>query len=135
MSAQSRRDAGNARPKKGQGRIHESGGILAIFVCAVSLAACAQSDAEAATKSKIVALKQAWNQAYKSADTKALDALLDKAIVLVNDDGSVQTKAEFLASVKETGSQPSAQQQQGGAGIVQRARVRHHGYRNRRNAG
>jgi ketosteroid isomerase-like protein len=68
--------------------------------------------ADQATKSKIAALEQLWNQAYKSADTKAPDSILDDAIVLVNDDGSVQTKAEFLASVKSSASQPSAQQQQ-----------------------
>jgi ketosteroid isomerase-like protein len=72
----------------------------------------AQTDVEAATKSKIIALEQLWNQAYKSGDTKALDKILDNAIVLVNDDGSIQTKAEFLASVKSSISQPSAQQQQ-----------------------
>ena len=84
-----------------------------VFVMIVWLAtaASAQSD-NAATKSKIVALEQLWNQAYKSGDTKALDSILDDAIVLVNDDGSVQTKAEFLASVKSSLSQPSAQQQQ-----------------------
>jgi ketosteroid isomerase-like protein len=71
----------------------------------------AQGD-DAATKSKIVALEQLWNQAYKSGDTKALDSILDDGIVLVNDDGSVQTKAEFLASVKASTPQPTAQQQQ-----------------------
>jgi len=80
----------------------------AVIVCAASICAWAQD--EGATKSKIVALEQLWNQAYKSADTKALDAILDEGIVLVNDDGSVQTKAEFLASVKAP--QTAAQQQQ-----------------------
>jgi ketosteroid isomerase-like protein len=59
----------------------------------------------AAIQSKIVALEKAWNQAYKAGDTKALDELLDNSIVLVNDDGSVQSKAEFLASVHATNSQ------------------------------
>lgn len=86
-------------------------GMLMILVCAVASTGFAQNDAESA-KSKIVALEKLWNQAYKSADMKALDSLLDDAIVLVNDDGSVQTKAEFLASVKESATQPSAQQQQ-----------------------
>jgi ketosteroid isomerase-like protein len=72
----------------------------------------AQSDTDAAAKSKVIALEQLWNQAYKSGDTKALDSSLDGGIVLVNDDGSVQTKAEFLASVKTSGAQSSAQQQQ-----------------------
>jgi ketosteroid isomerase-like protein len=87
-------------------------GMLLMFVCVVALSAPAQTETEAATKSKIVALEQAWNQAYKSADAKALDSLLDNGIVLVNDDGSVQTKTEFLASVKESLAQPSSQQQQ-----------------------
>ena len=88
------------------------------LVLAVMLMACttrwafAQTDTDAATQSKIVALEQLWNQAYKSGDTKALDSILDDAIVLVNDDGSVQTKGEFLASVKTSGPQPTAQQQQ-----------------------
>lgn len=64
-----------------------------------------------AIKSKIVALEQLWNQAYKSGDTKALDSILDEGIVLVNDDGSVQTKGEFLATVKAP-SKGTVQQQQ-----------------------
>jgi ketosteroid isomerase-like protein len=87
------------------------GGILIILLGIAGTALLAQSS-DRATKSKIAALEQLWNQAYKSADTKALDSILDDAIVLVNDDGSVQTKAEFLASVKSSASQSSAQQQQ-----------------------
>jgi ketosteroid isomerase-like protein len=86
--------------------------IVMILLCTTSLHVPAQGDTEAATQSKIVALEQLWNQAYKSGDTKALDSILDDAIVLVNDDGSVQSKAEFLASVKASAPQPTAQQQQ-----------------------
>jgi ketosteroid isomerase-like protein len=82
------------------------------FLFASLIHGFAQGDSEAATKSKIVALEQAWNQAYKAGDTKALDSILDNGIVLVNDDGSAQTKAEFLASVKTSTPQPTAQQQQ-----------------------
>ena len=85
-------------------------GILMIFAGMVAANVLAQSD-EAGTKSKVIALEQLWNQAYKSGDTKALDSILDDGIVLVNDDGSVQTKKEFLASVKST-PLPAAQQQQ-----------------------
>lgn len=85
--------------------------IAMIIVCTTAVCPLAQTDAES-TKSKIVALEQSWNQAYKSGDTKALDAILDDAIVLVNDDGSVQSKEEFLASVKSSTPQPTAQQQQ-----------------------
>ncbi|HEY6768293.1 MAG TPA: nuclear transport factor 2 family protein [Candidatus Sulfotelmatobacter sp.] len=63
-------------------------------------------------KSKIAALEGLWNQAYKSGDVKALETLLDNSIVLVNDDGSVQTKLEFLATVKPAASPASSQEQQ-----------------------
>jgi len=87
-------------------------GFLMVLLCATALSAPAQDSADSATKSKIVALEGAWNQAYKSGDTKALDGLLDNAIVLVNDDGSVMTKSDFLATVKSPGSQSGAQEQQ-----------------------
>lgn len=50
----------------------------------------------------MIALEKAWNQAYKLGDTKALGTLLDSALVLVEDDGSLKTRAEFLASVKSS---------------------------------
>jgi ketosteroid isomerase-like protein len=87
-------------------------GLLMVLLCATALSAPAQDASDSATKSKIVALEGAWNQAYKSGDTKALDALLDSAIVLVNDDGSVLTKPEFLAGLKSAGSQAGSQEQQ-----------------------
>jgi ketosteroid isomerase-like protein len=95
----------------------KSASLLMVLLCATALVAPGQvapgQDAsDSATKSKIVALEGAWNQAYKSGDAKALDAILDNGIVLVNDDGSVQTKAEFLASVKPAGTQTSSQEQQ-----------------------
>ena len=58
------------------------------------------ADSPETVQSKIVALEKIWNQAYKAGDKKALDQLLDDAVVLVNDDGSIQTKKEFLAGVK-----------------------------------
>ena len=53
---------------------------------------------------------KAWNQAYKAGDIRALDAILDNEIVLINDDGSIQSKAEFLGSVKATGNNSQEQQ-------------------------
>ena len=86
--------------------------MISILMSAAAICAVAQTDSYSATQSKIIALEQLWNQAYKSGDVKALDSILDDAIVLVNDDGSMQNKAEFLASVKSSVPQPSVQQQQ-----------------------
>ncbi len=76
-------------------------GWLMVSICATALLVAAQEEAEPAVRSKIIALEKAWNQAYKLGDKRALETLLDDQIVLINDDGTVQTKAEFLASVKK----------------------------------
>jgi|SRR5215467_7258371 len=78
-------------------------GLLAALALITSLFWA--GDEQTNVQSKIIALEKAWNQAYKLGDKRALDALLDKEIVLINDDGSIQTKAEFLASIKATNTQ------------------------------
>jgi ketosteroid isomerase-like protein len=83
---------------------------LMIVVCAMVLFVGGQDDSEAAVRSRIIALEKAWNQAYKAGDVRALDSILDNEIVLINDDGSVQSKAEFLGSVKTTGNNSQEQQ-------------------------
>lgn len=72
--------------------------LLMLCMCSVRLVQAGQDSAGAETM--IVALEKAWNQAYKLGDAKSLDSLLDDSVVLINDDGSVQTKAEFLGSLK-----------------------------------
>ena len=80
---------------------------LLLCLCAASTLVLGQDDAE--SQSKIVALERAWNQAYKSGDTQSLDSLLDNSVVLINDDGSVQTKADFLGSLKAASSSQDQQ--------------------------
>ena len=79
--------------------------ISALFVLSFnSTQLFAQQDADAQARTQVLALEKLWNQAYKAGDTKALAALLDNSLVLVEDDGSLKTKAEFLASVKASSS-------------------------------
>jgi ketosteroid isomerase-like protein len=87
-------------------------GLLIILSCVIVPSVFAQDASDSAAKSKIAALEVAWNQAYKSGDTKALDAILDNSIVVVNDDGTLQTKAGFLATVKPPGTHVGLQEQQ-----------------------
>jgi ketosteroid isomerase-like protein len=56
---------------------------------------------------RILALEKAWNHALEAKDTKALDMLLANTLVSVDIDGSVQSKGEFLASIKAPDYQPS----------------------------
>ena len=78
---------------------------LSALVIALGLVARTQESSNAAVEGKIIALEKLWNQAYKSGDTKALASILDDSIVLINDDGSLQTKKEFLPTVKATNAQ------------------------------
>jgi ketosteroid isomerase-like protein len=82
---------------------------LLLLLGAVAVPVAAQSESESATVTKIVAMEKAWNQAFKLRDTRAIDALLDDSIVLVNDDGSLETKAAFLASIRA--AKPSDEEQ------------------------
>jgi ketosteroid isomerase-like protein len=80
-------------------------GFLMVLLCAMAVLVSAQEDSNSSVQTKVIALEKAWNQAYKLGDTRALDKLLDDQIVLINDDGTNQTKADFLASVKPAKSQ------------------------------
>jgi len=85
---------------------------MKLFLClalvsAMTMPAWAEDDAS--VESKIIAIEKAWNQAYKLRDKKALSELLHDSIVLVNDDGSLQSKSAFLASVDA--AKPSDEQQ------------------------
>jgi ketosteroid isomerase-like protein len=79
--------------------------LILLFVAVCASVVAAQDTSDAAIQTKIIALEKAWNQAYKIGDRKALDELLDNSIVLINDDGSVQSKKDFLATVHATNSQ------------------------------
>jgi hypothetical protein len=76
------------------------------FVCAVIFLGMARAPArsqgtdESTAGSKILALEHAWNQAEAFKGLKALDALFDNALVYVDPDGTLLTKAEFLSRVK-----------------------------------
>ena len=80
---------------------------LILLITVTSSFVIAQENA--ADVSKIVAMEKAWNQAFKLRDTKAIDALLDDSVVLVNDDGSLMSKASFLAAVRSSGASDDQQ--------------------------
>jgi ketosteroid isomerase-like protein len=55
----------------------------------------------------IQALEIAWNHALEAKDTQALSKLLANTLLSVDIDGSIQSKSEFLASIKAPDYQPS----------------------------
>jgi len=56
---------------------------------------------------RVLGLENAWNHAIEAKDTKALDMLLANTFIAVENDGSVASKSEFLASIKAPEYQPS----------------------------
>lgn len=72
---------------------------ILVLLYATSVLSFAQ-DEDTAARAQVLGLEKAWNQAYKAGDIKALSTLLDNSLVLVEDDGSLKTKSEFLATVK-----------------------------------
>ncbi len=55
---------------------------------------------------RVLALETAWNHAEQSKDVAALDQLLAPELVYIDYDGSIMTKAEFLAAAKSEGLSP-----------------------------
>ena len=72
-------------------------------VCALLLALAAPARAQHATpavETEIRALEDRWNDARAHADVAALDRLLADGWTVVHGDGSMNTKAEYLADLK-----------------------------------
>ncbi|MFZ0306604.1 MAG: nuclear transport factor 2 family protein [Candidatus Sulfotelmatobacter sp.] len=84
----------------------KSAGLVTILLCSAAWLTAAQSGADVDAVTKVLALEHAWNQAEEQKDTKAMDAIFDNAIVVVDYDGSLRTKAEFLARMRSENSHP-----------------------------
>jgi ketosteroid isomerase-like protein len=82
---------------------------------AIALAFCLGAGLAAAQTSSsdegahVLALDNSWNRALETKDTKALDMLLADTFVSIDIDGSIETKREFLASLKAPDYQAPAQ--------------------------
>lgn len=75
-------------------------GFLTALVFAALSFADAQNSGDSSAVSKVLALEHAWDQAQERGDAKALAAIFDNALVYVDFDGQVLTKAGYLERVK-----------------------------------
>jgi ketosteroid isomerase-like protein len=75
-------------------------GFAAILAWSVLVTVAAQSSNDAAGRSTILALEHAWDQAQERGDAKALSTIFDDALIYVDYDGKLLTKAEYMARVK-----------------------------------
>jgi ketosteroid isomerase-like protein len=83
--------------------------MVCVLALAGALATAALAQDQSDGESRVIAMEKAWNQAYKARDGKALGTMLHDSIVLVNDDGSLQSKNEFLTQIDT--AKPLANQQ------------------------
>jgi len=81
--------------------------LVLVLTCAMTMTVVARENSGG--KSKVIAMEKAWNQAYKSRDGTALGGILHDSIVLVNDDGSMESKSGFLTGINR--AKPSSNQQ------------------------
>lgn len=60
-------------------------------------------------EAKIIALENLWNQIQIAHDAGAMDQMLDPDFVLTDYDGTVMSKNQFLASIRDKSNQLSAE--------------------------
>jgi ketosteroid isomerase-like protein len=77
-----------------------------ILLLAVSALPLAQNSSKAeGDETKIIALENLWNQMQINHDADAMGKMLESDFVLTDYDGTVMSKGQFLASVRDTSNQ------------------------------
>lgn len=76
----------------------------ALFViCTAGPAIAQKSD----TASKILALEEKWNDAYKRGDIQTMNALLASDLIITVEDGAIYGKTGYIAHISGTSEHPS----------------------------
>jgi ketosteroid isomerase-like protein len=71
---------------------------LVLIMFSAGLFAQTRTDPE----NKLIAMENAWNAAQRDHDAKAMDLMISDQFINTDWDGSVQNRAEFLRSIKDT---------------------------------
>jgi ketosteroid isomerase-like protein len=82
--------------------------VLFLVLLILTVTATAQDKAKnsEAEKSMILALENAWNQAELHHDAGAAAAILEETFISVDHHGHLQTKAQYIADLKDTSFNP-----------------------------
>ena len=82
---------------------------IAIAIWVSVCPAMGQSSAQSDEGARVLALDNSWNRALETKDAKDLDLLLADSFISIDIDGSMETKKEFLTSLKAPGYEAPAQ--------------------------
>jgi hypothetical protein len=74
--------------------------IVISLICSALGLARAQDASDAKSRSTVLALEHAWDQALGSGDVKALASIFDNSLAYVDYDGTLLTKAAYLVRVR-----------------------------------
>jgi ketosteroid isomerase-like protein len=81
--------------------------VLGLIVLALRIPlGWAQSGSYESDKARIISLENAWNEAEKHKDAKAIDGLLAPTFAYTDSDGTFMNKEQYLASITEAGYHP-----------------------------
>lgn len=80
--------------------------FVGILLASMAFSLVLRAQTRNADESKILALENAWNLAEQHKDARALDELLGNTLVYIDYDGSIMSKAEFLASISKPSLHP-----------------------------
>jgi len=77
---------------------------MRIVPCCILLLAFVSANAQTVLpidpqEARLLSLENAWNQAVRAKDMKAIDSLMDQDLIDIDYDGSVMDKAQYMASV------------------------------------
>ena len=79
--------------------------VFAVLLVTV-LAGYAQVNSHDSDKARVLSLENAWNEAEKHKDVKAIDGLLASSFSYTDSDGSFMNKQQFLASISAASYHP-----------------------------
>ena len=66
----------------------------------------AQSASRESDRARVVSLENAWNEAEKHKDAKAIDGLLASSFAYTDSDGAFMNKSQYLASITAPSYRP-----------------------------
>jgi len=78
---------------------------LILLLALLSLPLTQSAPKAGGDETKIIALENLWNQMQISHDADAMAKMLDSDFVLTDYDGTVMSKGQFLASIRDTSNQ------------------------------
>ena len=79
---------------------------ILVLLATLFLPVRAQTNLKDSYKARVLSLENAWNEAEKNKDAKALDALLHADFVYTDSDGAVSNRQQFLAGISDSNYHP-----------------------------